>query len=224
MLDLLKTLLAGTTARAEEEVRNRFAVDLLDQKIREAEHDLQAAKNTLAALIQKKRGETAMIEQIRERIADLTGRTASAIEAGAQSLAHDGAAAIATLENELAVRERTAAALAGRDARMRLSIEKVDRRIVDLKQGLIEARAIDAEHRAQRAMNRSIGSAASLREAEALVARIRDRHDPFEQAAILDEIDGDFSHFDAADKLAAAGFGEKTKISAEDVLTRLRRT
>ena len=53
MFRTLATLINGANARAEDRVRDAFAIELIDQKIREAETSLKAAKATLATLIQR---------------------------------------------------------------------------------------------------------------------------------------------------------------------------
>ncbi|RWX63120.1 PspA/IM30 family protein [Mesorhizobium sp. M4B.F.Ca.ET.089.01.1.1] len=224
MLSLIRTLLDGAGAKAEDRLKDQFAVDLLAQRIRDAEAGLACAKQTLASLIVRQRAEQASLDQLDRRIADLETRTRSALAAGAEALAHDGASAIAELENEREVRRGTVRSLTEKTLRMRLSLEQAHRRIVDLNQGMISARAIDAEQKAQRRLNRSIGRTASLNEAEALLARIRERGDPFEEASILDEIDAGLSQEAIRGKLEEAGHGPSTKVRAQDVLERLKST
>ncbi|MDX8536058.1 MULTISPECIES: PspA/IM30 family protein [Mesorhizobium] len=224
MLSLLRTLLDGAGAKAEDRLKDQFAVDLLAQRIRDAEAGLACAKQTLASLIVRQRAEQASLDQLDRRIADLETRTRSALAAGAEALAHDGASAIAELENEREVRRGTVRSLTEKTLRMRLSLEQAHRRIVDLNQGMISARAIDAEQKAQRRLNRSIGRTASLNEAEALLAGIRERSDPFEEASILDEIDAGLSQEAIRGKLEEAGHGPSTKVRAQDVLERLKST
>ncbi|RVC61739.1 MAG: PspA/IM30 family protein [Mesorhizobium sp.] len=224
MLSLIRTLLDGAGAKAEDRLKDQFAVDLLAQRIRDAEAGLACAKQTLASLIVRQRAEQASLDQLDRRIADLETRTRSALAAGAEALAHDGASAIAELENEREVRRTTVRSLTEKTLRMRLSLEQAHRRIVDLNQGMISARAIDAEQKAQRRLNRSIDRTASLNEAEALLARIRERSDPFEEASILDEIDAGLSQEAIRGKLEEAGHGPSTKVRAQDVLERLKST
>ena len=221
MFELITTIFKGTQARATDRVRDHYAVDLLEQKVREADNDLASAKQTLATLILRERNEARALQGVRKRIEDLEDRVTQALDAGKDDLARDGATAIADLENEAETRSRTVASLEDKVARMRLSIEKTNRRIIDLKQGMIEAKAIDAEHAAQRRMNRSIGKGTNIREAEALIKRVREREDPVEMTEVLDEIDQDLDHSNAAEKLAANGFGDSGKTSADDVLARL---
>ena len=224
MLSLIRTLLDGASAKAEDRLKDQFAVDLLAQRIRDAEAGLASAKQTLASLIVRQRAEQASLDQLDRRIADLEERTRSALAASNEPLARDGAGAIAELENEREVRRATVRGLVEKTLRMRMSLEQAHRRIVDLSQGMISARAIDAEQKAQRRLNRSIGRTASLNEAEALLARIRERSDPLEEASILDEIDAGLSQEAIRSRLEDAGHGPSTKVRAQDVLDRLKST
>jgi len=222
MLSLIRTLLDGASARAEDGLKDRFAIDLLAQRIRDAEAGLAAARQTLASLIVRQRAEQAGLDQLERRHADLESRTLSALAAGNNGLAENGAAAIAELENEREVRRATVQSLGEKTLRMRVSMERAHRRIIDLNQGMISARAIDAERKAQSRLNRSIGRTASLNEAEELLARIKESSDPFEEAGILDEIDGELRHEAIRERLADAGHGPATKVRAEHVLARLK--
>lgn len=222
MLNVLKTLLRGTAARAEERLTDEFAVDLIEQKIREAEQALAAAKSTLAALIIRRRGEQKVIETIVGRLADLESRARSALAAGREDLAAAAAAAIADLENERSLRQGTLAGLDQRVERTQAGVDKAHRRIIDLRQGMTLAHAADAERRAQRSLNRTIGNPNAIREAEALIARVVDGPDLFAEAEVLDQIDDTLSHASVRDRLGDAGFGDRTRIRADDVLARLR--
>jgi len=79
MFATLKTLINGANARAEDRLRDTYSIELIDQKIREADQNLKAAKLTLASLIQKQRNETRQIEGLQSRIDDLMARAAAAL-------------------------------------------------------------------------------------------------------------------------------------------------
>jgi len=222
MFNVLRTLFAGASARAEEQLVDTFAIDLIEQKIREADAGLAAAKNTLAALIVRQRNEQQTLDRLQAQVADLEGRVRQALANGRDDLATDGATAIAQLENERAVRRDTLSQLANRISRTQSSVEKAHRRIIDLRQGMISARAADAERKAQKSLNRSLGSTAAVREAEDLIARVMNRSDPLAESEVLDEIDEGLSNTAIRDRLGAAGFGTKSKVDAEEVLARLR--
>jgi phage shock protein A len=106
--------------------------------------------------------------------------------------------------------------------RLRSSIEAGHRRIIDLKQGAIQARAVKREQEIQMKMARSGVSANSTQEAEDLIARVLGRDDPFEKAEILAGIDQDLQGDSITNRMADAGFGAATRTTADDILARLK--
>jgi phage shock protein A len=222
MLNVLKALLSGASARADEALTDHFAIDLIEQKIREADAGLNGAKNTLASLIIRQRNEERHVARLDGEIADLERRTGLALADGQDELASEAAAAIAELVNERAIRQTTCAQLAQRVVRTQTSVAKANRRLVDLRQGMISARAIDAEHRAQRNLSRSIGNTTAMRDAEALIKRVMNQDDPLEESDVLDEIDAGLNGASVRDRLAQAGYGDRTKVTGGDILARLK--
>lgn len=222
MLRTLKTLMAGSSARAEERVRDIYSIELIDQKIREASDVQKSAKFTLASLIQRERAETRQITALQGRVDDLMGRAKQALDNDRQDLVQEAAQAVANMENELVVRRETACRLETRILQLRQSIEATNRRIIDLKQGAVAARAVRKEQDIQRRMNRHVGGECAIDEAESLIARVMSRDDPFEQSEILSEIDRGLQNADVADRMAEAGFGASSKLTANDVMSRLK--
>lgn len=221
MFRTLTTLISGANARAEDRVRDVFALELIDEKIRQAEAGLKAAKATLASLIQRQRAETRARDGLRSRLEDMTRRTRDALAAGRSELAEDGAKAIAQMENELAVRDETLARLDARVLRLQSSVEAGHRRILDLRQGATQARAVRREQQIQGRLGRAGAPDAAVTEAEELIGRVLGRDDPFEAAEILRDIDEGLAHEGTIDRMAAEGFGPGRKTSAADVLARL---
>jgi phage shock protein A len=224
MFDLLSTLIRGANAKATETATDYFAIDLLNQKIREAESGVTGAKQALATLIMRQRNEQRALDLVRTRKIGLEDRLREALAANNAELAMEGATAIADLENEEDVRAGTVVRIEEKVRRLRLSVEKAHRRVVDLRQGAVTARAIDVERKAQKRVIRSINGGSAIEEAEALIRRVADQDDPLEQAEISEEIDASLSGKATEDRLAAAGFGPQTKVRPEDVLARLKTT
>ncbi|MFT7107129.1 MAG: phage shock protein A [Yoonia sp.] len=222
MFKTLATLINGQSARAEDRVRDAFAIELIDQKIRESETSLRAAKATLASLIQRKRAEEQQHDSLATRITDLTKRATLALSDGREDMATEAAHTIATMENELALRSQTLERLDQKVMRLRSSIEGGHRRIIDLKQGAIQARAVKREQDIQMRMTKSGISSDCTQEAEDLIARVLGRDDPFEQTEILADINRDLMGESIADRMADAGFGAATRTTANDVLARLK--
>jgi phage shock protein A len=222
MFVTLKTLIQGANARAEERVRAAYSVELIDQKIREAGDGLKLAKSTLASLIQRQRSEERQIALLECRVAGLVAQGREALAAGREDLATEAAEAIAMMENELSLRRETRARLEARVIRLQASVEATNRRIIDLKQGAVAARACRDEQALQARLNTTLAGQSPLSEAEDLIAGILGREDVVEQAEILTEIDVRLSRGDVAAHLAAEGFGRPMKTSAADVLARLK--
>lgn len=220
MFRTLTTLITGANARAEDRVRDAFAIELIDQKIREAEAHLKAAKGTLASLIQRQRSEDQHRQGLQTRITTLTNRAKAALAADNMHLAQEAAVAIAQMENELLIRTETLSRLDQKIMRLRTSIETGQRRIIDLKQGAIQAKAVRREQTIQSRMVGDTGTG-SVEEAEELIARVLQKDDPFERSQILAEINADLNHDTLADRMADAGFGPATRSTADDVLKRL---
>lgn len=224
MFDLLSTLIKGANAQAVERATDHFAIDLIGQKIREAEGGVSAAKQALASLILRQRAEQKARDALVGRRDALEERVRLALAAGNEALALEGANALAEMENEIAIRAETVSRLEEKAVRLRNSVEKASRRVVDLRQGAITARAIDLERRSQTRIHRAINGNSAMQEAEALIRRVADQDDPLAHSEIIDEIDNSLSHKNTEDRLADAGFGPATKVRAADVLARLRTT
>jgi phage shock protein A len=95
MFGSLKTLFVRASARTEDALRDTYAIELIDQKIREVETSLMAAKSTLASLIQRQRSEQALAGGLAARITALTARIVQALDSGRNDLAIEGALATA---------------------------------------------------------------------------------------------------------------------------------
>jgi phage shock protein A len=222
MFSTLKTLIQGTNARAEERLRDVHAIELIDQKIREAEAGLKNAKFSLASLIQKQRSEAAQLTRIEGQITDLTDRATAALADARDDLAAQAAEAIASLENEATLRRQTVERLDARVLQLENAVERASRRILDLKQGAIAARAVRREQVAQKGLSRHIAHDSAFDDAEALIEQVLGAEDPFEQAQILDEIDSGLKPDSALSKLADAGYGTAQKVTGSAVLARLK--
>jgi len=148
--------------------------------------------------------------------------TQAAMDDGNETMAKEAANAIAQMENELAVRTETGTRLEQKITRLRQSIETGNRRIIDLKQGAITAKAIKSEQAMQKRINSTLSGQSSVEEAEDMIANILGRDDPFEQADIISEIDNSLDHTTLGERMAEAGYGTSDKVTGSDVLSRFK--
>ena len=220
MFATLKTLFAGQAARSEAQLRDHYALDLIDQKIRETEAGLNGAKASLASLIQRHRAEQTQVKNLQGRINNLMTRAKDAMDKELDDLVNETASAVADLENELARRTDTVDRLDRKITTLRLRVEKGQRRLIDLRQGAISAKAIRAEQKATRSVATALPGAPA-KEAQELIDRIVSTEDTDDIADIFEEIDNDLGHRTLEERLGASGCGDPTKTSAADVLARL---
>ncbi|MFK7939375.1 MAG: PspA/IM30 family protein [Roseovarius sp.] len=223
MFGTFKTLMIGANARAEDRVKDAFAIELIDQKIRESEAQLKAAKATLASLVQRQRSEIRLLDALNTRVSTMTTRAQEALKAEREDMARQAAEAIASMENESRLRQETCDRLDSQVTRLRGSVEAAHRRLIDLKQGAVTARAIRREQQMQGQLRTTIANTSAADEAEDLIARVVGRDDPFEQSQILAGIEADLNHSSLDDRMADNGFGPATKVTAQQVLDRLKR-
>jgi len=126
------------------------------------------------------------------------------------------------MENEREIRRATLDRLDRQVLRLRGSIDAGHRRIIDLKQGAIQARAVRREQDIQLRLNATARQTPAVQEAEELIDRDLGGDDPLEQAQILQEIDRDLGGDSIADRLADQGYGPATRATAASVLARLK--
>ena len=220
MLKTLTTIFLGRTARAEQALETRNAAVIIEQKIREAEAGHALAKRGLASLIVRCKSEEKSLSLLDKRIADLTSRVRSALAANKSDLAKDAAGLLANLENERTVRKETLTRSEEKAARMRLAIEKTDRQLVDLRQGLITAKAVEAERQAVRNLKGDLSASSAIREGEAVLERLIGSADPVAEIEALEDIEAELSGETMIERLADAGFGTHGKVRAADILAR----
>lgn len=222
MFSTLMTIVRGEAARSRDQLENRHAVVILEQKIREAETSHGRAKRALTSLILKSRNEERQLQALSARREDLESRIEKALKAGLEDLAGEAAQLLARLENEDKARRQARDRTEMSIQRLRHMIDTGQARLVDLKQGLITVKSISAERLSHQELNGNFGGMAAMVEAENVLTRFLDQPDPLEEMDIMDELNAELSGDDLIERLAFAGCGESEKSQAEDVLARIR--
>lgn len=222
MFNTLVTILRGRTERVRDQIQDDHTVLILEQKIREASSGHERAKRALAGTILRERNEGRALASVNARIADLETRVVAALKADMDAFASEGADAIAELEHECDVRRKTLERTRLAAQRLRLAIEKTDRRLIELRLGLTTARSIEAERRSSGELRGDFAGMAAIVEGEAVLKRALERTDTVEELDILDQIDAELSGQDLTERMAAQGLGAKLRTSGDEILDRLK--
>lgn len=224
MLKTLTTLLRGAVAEAEEAVVDANAIRILEQQLRDAATALEVSRRELACAVAHQASEQRAVDVLAERFAEIEASARKALAASREDMAQQAAVVLAGIENEAADRRASLDRFSVDVRRLKQLSGDGHKRLNELRRGLELARAQEALRRAGANGRRAIVSGnGALREAESTLARIREQSlKDQEAAAALDEMERSDRGQDVIDKLSAAGFGPNTKVTAADILARLR--
>lgn len=222
MFKTILTLFRGAAAAADEEIVDRHAMEILDQQIRDARFALEQGRRALAVATAQDKAEGRRLGETRRRITDLDNRAIEALRGGREDLAAEAAAAIAILENDAAAIAAAQAKFAGEAVRLRDKLAAAERRFVEIERGRRLAAATETVGKLKSGFAAAAPGTA-LAEAEQTLIRLRNRqlHDDDVEAELV-ALDAQARSVDVAEKLEAEGFGPSTRITAKDVLERLR--
>jgi phage shock protein A len=214
----------SSIAESEKQLFDANSIRILEQQIRDAAAALELAKRELACVMAQQASEQRASAALASRIQDLEKGGADAISHGDEALASEVAIVIAACEDEKRDRDAAVARHASEIARLRKASDGGRTRLAELRRGLEMSRAQEALLRAGANGRRALAAGTgSLREAEATLDRIRDRHRRTDDTSdALDALDRVESGANLDDRLAAAGFGPNTRSKPADVLARLR--
>jgi phage shock protein A len=224
MFKTVITLIRGASAKAEEDFADRHALLILDQQIRDAAAATEGAKRALSLAIAQDQAEGRRLETTLQRIADLEERATAALAGGRDDLATEAAEAIALMEADRDAIREARKTFAADLAQLRTSVANASHRLAELERGRRIAVATESVRRLK-TRSGPAGSAgmAALAEAEGTLQRLRERQ--VEETAAESAYESLVPGVDAmatASRLEAAGFGQRTRQTAADVLARLR--
>lgn len=224
MLKTLTLIFRGTSAQAAEDLADRNALLILDQHIRDAATGLDRARRALAIAVAQDAGEVKRLEGVCAQISDLETRARAAIAGDREDLALEAAEVLANLEADRLSAEAAHASFVRESHKLRTMVANAERRLAELERGRRAARASEAMRRLRASGTSSVaGDSGALRDAEAVLKRLRDRQLEDEAAEdAFDALDTTFGADLVAEKLETAGFGPRTKPTAASILERLK--
>lgn len=225
MFKTIVTLIRGASARAEEDFADRHALLILDQQIRDAASATDGAKRALSIAIAQDESEGKRLEATLRRIADLEERATAALADGRDDLAGEAAEAIALMETDRDAMTESRRAFAADVTLLKTAVANAGHRLAELERGRRIALATESVRRLKTRTGAAGGAgSAALAEAERTLRRLRERQ--AEEAAAVVAYDSLAPGVDpsaTASRLEAAGYGRRTRASADDVLARLRK-
>jgi phage shock protein A len=224
MFKTLTTLIRGAAAKAEEDFADRHALLILDQQIRDAASATEGAKRALSIAIAQDESEGKRLEATLARIADLEERATAALADRRDGLATEAAEAIALMEADREAIKESRRAFAADVSQLKAAVANAGYRLAELERGRRIALATESVRRLK-TRSGAPGNAgmAALAEAERTLQRLRERQaEEAAAATAYDTLAPGLNPTATAGRLEAAGYGRRTRATADDVLARLR--
>lgn len=217
------TALKGGATEAGQAVVDHQALRILDQEMRDAEKELNAAKSQLTEVMAQRKSVEREAARLRSAVAEHEDYAAKALDKGDEALATEVAERIAQFEDELKLQEQAYAQYDSGVNQLKRSIKATERNIAAMKRQVSMVKATERVQKASAAANaRFSGTATSMTSAAESLERIKkrqqERADRMEAAAQLaNETEGG----DLERRLKEAGIVSGGG-GASDVLARIK--
>jgi phage shock protein A len=224
MFKTIATLMRSRAFDAEERLKDRHALTLLDQQMRDAAGAADRLRRALAVARAQELSEARRLSGLRAEIAELEGRALEALRGGRGELAETAAEALAGLEADAAAaaaaQERFTAEIAKLDALLKQHM----RRLAELERGRRVAWASQAARNARRGgVEPAFCTENTLADAEATLARLRETQIAAEDAeAAFAALAGEAPAETIGERLSREGFGPAKTPRAADILEKLK--
>ena len=184
------TALKGGATEAGQAVVDHQALRILDQEMRDADKELNAAKSQLTEVMAQRRSVEREAARLRSAIAEHEDYAAKALDKGDEALATEVAERIAQFEDELKLQEQAYAQYDSGVNQLKRSIKATERNIAAMKRQVSMVKATERVQKASAAANaRFSGTTTSMTSASESLERIKkrqqERADRMEAAAQL---------------------------------------
>ena len=217
------TALKGGATETGQAIVDHQALRILDQEMRDADKELNAAKFQLTEVMAQRRSVEREVARLKSAIAEHEDYAAKALDKGDEALATEVAERIAQYDDELKLQEQAHAQYDAGVNQLKRSIKATERNIAAMKRQVSMVKATERVQKASVAANaRFSGTATSMSSATGSLERIKkrqqERADRMEAAAQLaNETEGG----DLERRLKDAGIVSDGG-GASDVLARIK--
>ncbi len=223
ILKKIVTAIRGGAREVGEAIVDTNAIRILEQEIKDQEHAIAKAKDSLTDVMADQSKTARQINAINDRIAEHEGYATQALEKGDEALALEVAEKIAEYENEKAELEPVLANYKASVSSLKDQIRKAEKSIQEHKRELSVVKTTESVQKARVSVNENLSSNLSkTTAARDSLNRIKERQQRTEdKIKASEELNAEGSDQALKDKLAQAGIGE-TKTKANDILARLK--
>lgn len=168
------TALRGATNETGDAIIDTQALRILDQEIRDAENELDQAKENLTKVIAEQMGVERKVKKLRKSISEYETYAVQALDKGDEQLAVEIADKIAELENELEAQQTVLDGYNNSVSTLKKTIRNTERNIQSMKREISVVKTNQSVQKAsEAAASRFSGSNSALRSATDSLERIK---------------------------------------------------
>ncbi len=204
------TMLRGNLREIGQSVVDNNASGIYEQEIVEAKNHVARAKQDLTAVMAKEMQAGREIERLMAEMRKYEELAMQALQKDETALAEEVADKVANLEGAIAEQSAARSEFAGHIVRLKELIRNAEATLREHERQLTMARTTESVYRATATISQSMGSSGSkLMSAKESLERIKQRHqDLADRMQAADVLEGEFGNKTLESKLAAAGIGE----------------
>lgn len=223
MFKQLFTLARGRSTDASNAFLDANAISLLRQQMREAAQGVEKSRKAVTIVMAYAEREKTTLSAIVNKIKGLEDRAIKAIEMDCNDLALEAATAIANLEAEKSATQQTIDKYTSEITRLRHDLSQSEAMLTDLKRGQRIAEATDKTQKLRGDF--PVLTQNDLADASTTLKRLQERHEHSDATmAAMTELSATTRAETLTERMANAGIRSSTKITAQDVLARLKKT
>ena len=217
------TAIKGVVSETGETIADNQAIRIMDQELREAANEINAAKSELTNIMAKRKGIARKVDDLTKKAAEHESYAGEALAKGDENLARDICERIGGFEEQLESERSLLQSFINSETNLKANLKKAEGRLKHLKQQQDVLKATEAVQKAQSAVaSRFSGSSSKMGGAMDSLERIRkrqqERSDRFSSAEeLVSEASGD----DLDRRMKEAGVGGTTS-KTDDILVRLK--
>ena len=217
------TAIKGVVSETGETIADNQAIRIMDQELREAATEIDAAKTELTNIMAKRKGIERKVDELGKKAAEHEGYAGEALAKGDENLARDICERIGGFEEQLETEKSLLQSFVNSETNLKASLKKAEGRLKHLKQQQDVLKATEAVQSAQSAVaSRFSGSSSKMGNAMDSLERIRKRQkERADRFASADELVSEASGDDLDRRMKEAGVGGNTS-RTNDILTRLK--
>lgn len=219
----LWTALKGSFNETTEAIADSQSIRILDQELREARDELQAADQSLTKIIARRKLTENKAKAIQADIDTYSAHAVTAMEKGDEALALECAEKVSELEGALAVEQEMLTGFKKAEETLKANITKAKTNVRRMEQQIEQVKATESVQKAQVAVSsRHMGANSKVKTALDSLERIKSKQ--AEKAAELEaaeELADADNGSDLEAKLKAAGIVPGGSASGKDKLAQL---